>query len=169
MEVSTVQEWQFFMWALLAGGALALIYDFMRISRRVIATGDIIVNIEDILFCCLVALTMFATAFLKNGGRLRWQGFIGTALGFAAYRIVLRNRIVDGGVFVAGWIAKLVIWILRIVLFPVIIIFKLLRRPIAFVAWYSRRGANRARNAARIQGKRMKQRIKNVKYTIGKK
>ncbi len=169
MEVSTAQEWQFFVWSLLTGGILALLYDFLRISRRMVPTKDFIVNIEDVLFCVLAAVILFATAFLKNDGKIRWQGFIGAAAGFGIYRLLIRNLFVDSSVFLIGWLIKILFFILKIVLFPVMIIYKILRRPFLLVAWYSRKGMRRAATAARVRKGQMRQRWRNTKQSISKK
>lgn len=169
MEVSTAQEWQFFLWSLLAGGLLAVIYDFLRISRKMVPTKDFIVNIEDILFCILAALVLFATAFLKNDGKIRWQGFIGALTGFVTYRLTIRNFFVNSSVFLIGWAMKILFFILKIILFPVMLIYKILRRPFALVAWYSRKGMRRAAAAARVRKGQMRQKWRNTKHTVSKK
>lgn len=169
MEVSTAQEWQFFLWSLLTGGILALLYDFLRISRKMIPTKDFVVNVEDILFCVLMAVVLFAAAFLKNEGKIRWQGFIGSFAGFAIYRLTVRNMFVNGSVLFMGWLLKILFFILKIILFPVMIVYKILRRPFMFVAWYSRKGMRRAATAARIRKSQMRQRWKNTKQTVSKK
>lgn len=169
MEVSTAQEWQFFLWSLLAGGILALFYDFLRISRRLIPTKDVIVNAEDISFCIFAALVLFAAAFLKNEGKIRWQGFIGAFSGFAVYRLIVRNFVVNSGVFLVSKLMRVLFFLLKIILFPVMLICKILRKPFALVAWYSRRGVHRAAAAARVRGGRFHQRWRSTKNSITKK
>lgn len=169
MEVSTAQEWQFLIWSLLTGGILALLYDFLRISRRMIPTKDFVVNLEDILFCVLAAIVLFSAAFLKNEGKIRWHGFIGAIAGFAVYRLTMRNMFVDGSVFLMGWLFKILFFTIKIILFPIMLVYKILRRPFLFIGWYSRKGMRRAAAAARVRKSQMRQKWKNTKQTVSKK
>ena len=169
MAVSVLQQWQFFLWSVLAGALLAAVYDLLRLSRRMVHTKDIVVNIEDILFCALAAVVVFAAAFLKNEGKLRWQGFFGAGAGFLVYRFLVRDFLVNSAEFLLRWLIKILFFLLRIILFPVAVVFRLLRRPFRLITWYSRRGGSRIRTAVRVRKKQAFQHWKNTRNAITKK
>ena len=147
---STVSgEAVFFLCSVLTGILTMLLYDILRISRRIVKVGTSVVTIEDILFFVVAALMLFYVAYLKNSGEIRWQGFIGGALGAGIYFAVIRNRVVDAGTTLVRWVMRAFVGAVRICLFPVKIIFKALRKPIAVVAWYTSRGFRRAKRLAR--------------------
>ena len=144
MEVTFGVNISYFLWSLLTGAVLALAYDLLRAVRRIIRTSAFGVNLEDILFFLLAGALMFWLAYDKNGGRLRWQGILGTAAGFALYRAVFQDWIVK--ILVRGYdiLVQIFLWILKIVLFPVRIVYKILEKPFVIIGWYSRKGARRA-------------------------
>ena len=56
---NTVQsETVFFLTSVLAGVAIAFLYDLVRISRRIVAVSDSLVNGEDILFFVASAIIL---------------------------------------------------------------------------------------------------------------
>lgn len=144
MEVTFGVNISYFLWSLLTGGVLALAYDLLRTVRRIIRTSAFGVNLEDILYFLMAGALMFWLAYDKNGGRLRWQGILGTAAGFALYRAVFQDWVVK--ILVRGYdiLVQIFLWILKILLFPVRIVYKILEKPFVIIGWYSRKGARRA-------------------------
>ena len=95
---STVQsESVFFLASLISGVALSFLYDILRISRRIVAVNDAIINAQDILFFAACAVMFFYVAYLKNGGEVRLSGFLGGFLGIILYAILVRNGFLNLG------------------------------------------------------------------------
>ena len=129
----------YFLWSLFAGVILAFVYDILRVTRRIKRTSDRSVNFEDILYVLFAGTLILFTAFYKNNGQLRWQGFIGTFMGVFAYGIVFKNNMVN--LIVATWegLVKAILILIRILLFPVRIIYKIIKKPFAVVCWHTGR------------------------------
>ncbi len=156
----TVQSEAVFFLACTAAGAItAFLYDLVRISRRLVRISDWAVNGQDILFFALAAVILFHTAFTKNGGEVRLQGFFGGALGIFGYVFLVRNRFVNLGTTVAKWAIKSLLFVLKIVLFPIRILLRAVRKPVRIIAWYTGRALKRARRVAKCQAERAKIRI----------
>jgi len=167
---STVSDEAVFFLCCIAVGALAVfLYDILRISRRIVKVGVSVVTAEDILFFVVAALMLFYVAYLKNSGEVRWQGFIGGALGVVLYIFVVRNRVVDTGTVLVRWFMKMFVGAVRICLFPVRIIFKALKKPIAVVAWYTGKSLRRAKRLARQAKLRVGMRAKGAFLMLRKK
>lgn len=157
---NTVQnEAIFFLACIVSGALIAFLYDIVRISRRLISVSDPIVNAQDIVFFALAALVLFYTAFTKNSGEVRLQGFLGGAIGVFGYAFLVRNRFVNLGEAVLKWLIKFIIWLLSTVAFPLRIIFRALKKPVVVVAWYTGQALKRARRVAKCQGARAKMRV----------
>ncbi len=112
---------------------------------------------------------LFYAAYLKNSGEVRWQGFIGGALGAGIYFVAVRNRVVDAGTAIVRWFMKAFVGAVRICLFPVRIIFKALKKPIAVVAWYTGKGLRRAKRLARQAKLKSRMRVKSAFMVLRKK
>lgn len=69
-----------FLWSIVIGAILTLIFDFFRIIRRNKKSKDFIVYIQDIFFWIIVALVIIISAFITNSGELRGYMFIGYVL-----------------------------------------------------------------------------------------
>ena len=89
MEVSLSAQTAYFLWSLVLGLSLGLLYDAVRAVRMVVRAGRVHVIVSDIVFfaVCGVLTSLFALPFNKGGVR----AFIlfGEAVGFLAYRLTL--------------------------------------------------------------------------------
>lgn len=81
-----------FLWSILTGAILALIFDFFRLMRRKGNTKNIIVYIQDVIFWILAMLIIVASAFITNNGELRGYMFIGYGIG-AIFYILLFSKL----------------------------------------------------------------------------
>ena len=79
----------YFLFSLLMGAALAVVYDLVRAVRMTLKASGVHVMISDIVFftLCGVATSLFALPF--NKGDVRGFIIFGEAVGFLAYRLTL--------------------------------------------------------------------------------
>lgn len=166
---SVPMEAGFFAASLIAGIVAAFIYDLLRVSRRILGSGDGLVNLEDILFLAAAAVIMFGAAYIKNSGEVRWQGFIGFGGGAGLYAAVVKNRFLNVSTAIIKWLVKLAERVIKILLFPIRLIFKIFRRPVNVVMWYTGQGIRRTKSLVRRSGDRLSLRIKNVGFMLRKK
>ncbi len=160
MELKLGATVSYFLWSLLLGGILALAYDVLRSARRIVRTSVFGVNMEDIGFFILTGILLFWTAYDKNDGRLRWQGFSGAILGFFLYRTLFRDRLVCVMVWFYQQAVRLGVGLIKIILFPLGIIYKILAKPFLVIGWYSSRGVRRAEGVLRTRMERQRLRRK---------
>lgn len=166
---TTKGDFIFFLFSFLAGVALAVFYDLIRISRRVVKVGTPVVLGEDILFFMLSAPVFFAVAYLTNDGEVRIHGLFSAALGVTVYFSVVKNRFVNFGTAVLLWLIKAMLKLLQLALFPLRLIFKILKKPIDVVIWYTGRSFAGIKGRARTVRTRMELRTKALFAMIGKK
>lgn len=74
-----------FLWSVVIGAFLALIFDFFRVLRRKGKTRNYIVYIQDIIYWIIVTVIIIMSAFITNDGELRGYMFIGYILGAIIY------------------------------------------------------------------------------------
>ncbi len=133
MKVMTGPDLNYFLWSVALGGVLALLYDALRLSRRIIRTADILVNIEDILFIILAGSACAYTAYTVNNGSFRIYGLISTVLGFFIYRLLLKDRLVNVLMLIYGFIQRIFLLIGRALLFVVRFVLKIVGKPLFIV------------------------------------
>lgn len=74
-----------FLWSILVGTVLALIFDFFRLMRRKGKTRNLVVYIQDIIYWLIVAVIIIISAFVTNDGELRGFMFVGYIIGAIFY------------------------------------------------------------------------------------
>lgn len=150
MTVTLLGQLWFLLWSLMAGGAIALLYDILRTSRRVVKTPDAIVTLSDALFILAAALILLCTAFFKNGGEVRWYGIVTAIFGFVLYKLIFRDFFVRLFVKIIGILKRVVVFLLKIILFPVKVIFKIFGRPVRFVVWHTGKVASSVKSRTNL-------------------
>lgn len=102
MEVSTeiIKEADVLFISLITGMMLLLVYDQIRIFRRLIPHGTLWVGIEDMLFWIASALVLFAMLYRENSGYIRGFAIGGVLLGMLIYNVLLSRLVVKASVFV---------------------------------------------------------------------
>lgn len=87
-------ELQFFLTSILWGGILLLIYDILRIFRRVIKHGAFLVAVQDMIFWVAASLFIFSMIYRENNGIIRGYSILGMMLGSILYHFALSDFLV---------------------------------------------------------------------------
>ncbi len=162
-------EFIFFLFSLLAGVFIGVLYDIIRISRRVVKVGTPVVLGEDILFFILCAPLVFAVAYITNDGEVRIHGFFAAVIGVVTYFALVKNRFVNIGTALLLWLIKVGLKALQLVLFPLRLILRALKKPVDVVMWYTGVGFAGLKRRGRTLGTRVKLRTKALFTMIRKK
>lgn len=84
----------YFWWSCLAGCLAGILYDIIRIKRRIFFAPDFWVNVEDILFMMVCGAGAVYLAYAVNNGNLRIYSLISGGLCFFGYRLLIGNAVV---------------------------------------------------------------------------
>lgn len=133
MEVSVSNQLYVFLVMVAAGAAAGAVFDIFRIIRRTFRTGMLTTSLSDILFWLLISAGMFLVMFAVNNAQMRWFEAIGILLGGVVYFLALSRLFmkVIGAVF--GFVVKIFLFILKIVLTPLAFLYKMIKRPFVWV------------------------------------
>lgn len=71
--------------AFLLGVCLMVLYDGLRLLRVFMKHSSILVNVQDLLFWAVAALSICYLLFLENSGKVRFYAIAGTSLGMILY------------------------------------------------------------------------------------
>ncbi len=88
---------QVFTMSLAVGILLGLVYDGIRIFRRVVKHNIIVISIEDILFWMMAIVILFTFLIYENNGEIRGFIILGIFIGVFIYLKVFSNPIVKIG------------------------------------------------------------------------
>lgn len=160
---------KYYAWSVCLGIALSFLYDVIRASRIIRRPSDITVNIIDVVYAIIFGLSVFATAYEKNDGRLRLQGFLGVITGGVVYYTIFKNHITE--ILVAGWeiIIKIWLWIIKILLFPIRLVCKVFEKPFTVVVWHTGKGIKQLKEIFRTRAEKKRQRKLRIKQERKKK
>ena len=152
---SIFQELDFFAVSLVLGVFLVLVYDCLRIFRRIVRHGNFWISAEDLCYWIMAAFVIFAMLYQKNDGLIRGFSIGGVVLGMLFY-----NQLIS------RYVVKYIVYILRKII-------SIVRKTCAFVSAPFRKAGtlmvNRQRKITKYLNKRLKKIKKEVKMGISKK
>lgn len=114
MSSQIVEETLFLYHAVLLGVFVAVIYDIIRIFRRVVGHNRFFISLEDILYWVFCAWEVFYLLYKESSGVLRWFAILGIALGMFLYLISVSRFVVR---FVSDIINKILHIMKKIIAF----------------------------------------------------
>ena len=155
MEVSVSQQAYVFFMMILAGGGAGILFDIFRVWRKIVRPGRVSTGISDILFWTLIGIGLFAVIYNVNNGELRVFEFMGIFIGALVYFLVFSHMCVAVFTGIAKILAKITLLILKIVLTPLIFLYKMIKRPIlwifnTFASIFSKVGTGAKRTGGKI-------------------
>jgi spore cortex biosynthesis protein YabQ len=124
-------ELQFFLISILWGGILLLAYDVLRILRRLVKHGLVLIAIEDLIFWLIASLFIFSMIYQRNNGIIRGFSIIGMILGIILYHFSISDLLV-----------KAVTGLIRTLLSPFKAGIRQVLRFVRFLWSYVRKGIN---------------------------
>ena len=125
-----VKEQSFILlYAFFTGALISFIYDFLRVKRRVVKTGAIMLGVEDILFWLFASLISYIALFTSNDGQVRSFTIIGFIFGIFMYYKFISKFVIK--IFVS--ILKLLIKIIRSILKFIFRIIIFISSPFKFI------------------------------------
>lgn len=129
MSENIYAEFNTFCYAIMLGAFCGIIYDIIRVFRRIIKKGIAITVVEDIIYWLMVSILMFMLMYRENGGMVRGYAIIGMAFGMILYEISIGKFFVKYVSkflnYILNRILKVLEWVLKKVLKPFTIIVRL--------------------------------------------
>lgn len=133
MEVSVTAELRIFV-LMLGGGALCgFLYDLFRILRRVHRTGGVMTVLQDSVYWLVNIFLVFGLILYANDGSLRWYVFFALLAGVVLYELLLSKWVISFSVVILNFFKKVLKILLKIIFYPVFLVYRVLYRPISFL------------------------------------
>lgn len=131
MEISITHQCQTFLFSLLLGAGLSLLYDCFRFLRLVLPEQSWRIALEDITYCLLCAAFTIYFALEWEQGRLRSYLLLGEILGWILCHFTVGQLLYDAAKKIIAFFESILRWIWRHILRPVA---KLLQTFLLFFA-----------------------------------
>lgn len=93
-EINNITQSTAFLWSVLLGCALSVVYDIFRLDRMIFKRSVFTVALEDILFWVISAFSVFCLMLLTTNGQIRVFVLIGVFIGFIIFRLTF-SRFID--------------------------------------------------------------------------
>lgn len=94
---------------------------------------NVIIFIQDILFCIFCALTFIVLIYYMNDGQIRWIAFFGMAVGFAVYYFTFGKLVMLCSEYIVFAVKTVVRYAIFFVSVPIKFIFSNVKKSAAFV------------------------------------
>lgn len=120
---------------ILTGILSGFIYDILRAKRKLVKSGRVCINIEDVFFLIICGGVMLFVTYFYNSGEIRISSFFAMIIGTGLYFLILRNRMVNFLVKIILYVKKFIIFVIKIIFIPVRIILRLFRKPVYIFCW----------------------------------
>jgi len=117
MSPGIIRELQFFGLAVLRGVLILALYDLLRILRRIVPHGVLIIALEDVLYWIGTAFLIFQLLYQENDGALRGYALCAVGIGMLFY-----HQTVSG--FLVNSISGILKWCLNILLKPFKVVYR---------------------------------------------
>jgi spore cortex biosynthesis protein YabQ len=147
MNEEIIMQLQFFAISILWGGIILLIYDVLRIFRRLKKHGNIMIAAQDILFWIAASIFIFVMIYQVNNGIIRGFCVMGMAIGMVIYHFILSEFFVE-----------MVTRLLRLLLKPFGIVLGVIRKA-------GRAVGTRCKKAVKFIKSQLKKSMKSVKIS----
>lgn len=106
--------------SMLAGAGLFLLYDILRIIRRILPHGTVAVGIEDFFYWLVCTGVVFVMLYRENDGMVRGFALLGMAVGTVLYYLLLSRYVVSLRVFLLKSVLQLLHKVFGVLFGPVI-------------------------------------------------
>ena len=129
MNITTENQAIIFFLCILCGTIISLIFDLFRIHRTFFKLSKLALALADALFWVIASFTCLHFIIMFNSGTLRLFQFTGFFIGALLYFTYLSKSFRKITTFLLALLNKTAIFILKVILLPLALFYKLLRKP----------------------------------------
>lgn len=106
--------------SILLGMVLFLLYDVLRIFRRIVPHGNISIGVEDFFYWLLCTAAVFVLLYRENDGMVRGFAFGGIVVGMLLYYITLSRIMIRVHVFIIRKVCNFLKKIIKFIWNPIV-------------------------------------------------
>lgn len=88
-EINTQSQIFTFLYSLIIGSVFCVVYDFLRVGRKVRTVKSVIIFFEDVVFSVFITFFTFLLLLSREKGEIRVYVLLGEIIGFIIFRKVI--------------------------------------------------------------------------------
>lgn len=111
-------EVKFFLMSVAWGAILLVMYDCLRILRKVVKHGAVLMSMEDIIYWTISSVLIFRMMYRLNDGIIRGFSLLGILLGMVIYKYTISDYVVKAISFILIKIKMFIKKVIHILLRP---------------------------------------------------
>ena len=156
-----IAELYFLLHSFVLGILTMILYDILRIFRKVVKHSVAALAIEDLVYWLVCGICIFLMLYQENNGSIRWFAVAGVACGMLLYNGTISSYVTD----IISKILKFILGIFGK-------IFKIIWKPFgvlfAFVKKYTNFAGNQGKKLLVFNKKQLKKTLKTVKIILSR-
>ncbi len=123
-----------FMTCIQIGMIMGVLFDFIRIFRKIIKHPNFLVQLEDFIYWVICALIGFYMLYINNYADIRPFVFIGILLGAILYFVSLSILFMKIATVIINYIKNIIQELIKFIRIPIRAIIKMLKVPLKYVS-----------------------------------
>ena len=108
----------FFLYSLIVGLGIGVVYDVFRIARIILPKAKAVIFFEDLLFCLIAAVIMSIFIFNAGYGIVRGYALFGSGIGFTVYYMTVGKIVYRLSEIIIAFLKKAVRFIATVLAAP---------------------------------------------------
>lgn len=161
MNEDIIAELYFLLHSFGLGVLIMILYDVLRIFRKLVNHSVFALALEDLIYWLLCGICIFLMLYKENNGSVRWFAVAGIACGMLLYNGTISTFATEG-------IAKILKFILHILRKVFGILFWPFRKVFEVVKKVTNFAENKRKKVVGFHKKRLKKMLKTVKIIISR-
>ncbi len=166
MILSVKEQVYVFLLCVSIGIFIGFIYDLFKILRKSIKHKDLFIQIEDLLYWIIVTFITFLVLLHRNNGEVRMYAVIGLIIGYVINETLISIGTVKLGVKFINYITIVIKQFIKLIIFPLKVIFKFLEKPLKFVNKKRKRKAYETKNMLKKNKNKLQFKVREIKRNI---
>ena len=134
MIVSINEQLLLFLTCVQTGVIMGMLYDLIRIFRKIIPHPNWLVQIEDLLYWVICGCFAFIMVYWENYGQIRGFVFIGIIIGGTLYFCTISLLFMRIATWTIYFVKQMVRKVIKIILIPIQLILGIMRIPYIYIS-----------------------------------
>lgn len=127
-DITIAKETQLFLWSLLLGAGLSVLYDVLRVLRLETHHRNAVICIEDILYFLVCSVITFGFLLKDNCGEVRGYVLIGELIGWVLWHLTIGSAAVHICAVVFSAVKHFLIFLFKIIFSPICCVFRFISK-----------------------------------------